>query len=43
MQLAEKLGMTRAELLRRVSSEELTDWMAYFTLLNEEYEAKRNR
>lgn len=28
--LAEKLGMTVGELLRRMSSLELTEWMAYY-------------
>lgn len=30
--LARELGMTRAELIRRMSTRELVGWMAYFTL-----------
>jgi hypothetical protein len=28
--LAEKLGMTVSEMLRKISSSELTEWMAFF-------------
>ncbi|MDD5533792.1 MAG: hypothetical protein PHC52_13435 [Syntrophales bacterium] len=30
--LAEKLGMTVAELLRRISSREITEWIAYYKI-----------
>ena len=32
-----KLGRTRAELLDTVSAEEFKQWVAYFSLQNEEY------
>jgi hypothetical protein len=36
--LARELGMTRSELLRRMSVRELVDWMAYYTLENADRE-----
>jgi hypothetical protein len=38
LELAESLGMTREDLLSRMSSKEMTHWMALYTLRNEERE-----
>jgi hypothetical protein len=41
--LAEALGMTREELLRTMSSTEMTDWMAFFILRGEEREEQQKQ
>jgi len=40
LELAENLGMTREELLSRMSSKEMTHWMALFAIRNEEREKR---
>lgn len=41
--LAEKLGMTVAELLGRISSYELSEWMKYFEIKAKEEERASKR
>lgn len=41
--LARELGMTKGELLTRMSSYELTEWMALYSMEAKEREAARNR
>jgi hypothetical protein len=41
--LAEALSMTREELLRTMSSAEMTDWMAFFILRGEEREEREKQ
>lgn len=36
LELAEKLGMTKSELLSRISSAELTEWMVLWKLRSQE-------
>lgn len=40
LELAEKLGMTKAELLTRITSAELTEWMVLWKLRAQEQEAR---
>lgn len=41
--LARELGMTRAELVRRMSVTELLDWMAFFKLEQEDQKREMDR
>jgi len=41
--LAETLGMTVAELLHNISSEELSYWMAYYNIKRQEEEAAQKK
>lgn len=41
--LARELKMTVRELLRRIGSHEITEWKAYFALVNEEIEWERKK
>jgi hypothetical protein len=41
--LAEKLGCTVGELLSRISSSEITEWVAHLSLMNEEEKVGRAR
>jgi len=41
--LAERLGCTVSELLVNISSEELTEWIAYFKILNEEQKEEERK
>lgn len=41
LELAEKLGMTKAELLSRISSHELTEWIVLWKLRAQERQARR--
>ncbi len=43
LELAEKLAMTRDELLTRITSAELTQWMVLWKLRGQEREAANNR
>lgn len=43
LELAEKLSMTKAELLSRISSVELTEWMVLWKLRAQEREAANSK
>ncbi len=41
--LARELGMTRAELIHRVSTQEIIEWMAFFKLEQEDQQRASER
>lgn len=43
LELAEKLGCTKAELLSRISSAELTEWIVLWKLRAQESKARSRR
>ncbi len=43
LELAEKLGCTKAELLSRISSRELTEWIVLWKLRAQERQAARRK
>lgn len=43
LELAEKLGMTKRELLSRVTSHEITEWIVLWKLRAQEREAAQSR